>query len=219
MPPLTTFKKYPQTNDAYGEARKAIIAKVNSWNRTNPYGACVGAFDVPVMLFVHSCIPDELAPPELGSSTKNLQERMRVILYPFIESGKLSDRWFASQFADFSRIDPFLEKWLSTKTGTRPRGKQPRLGLYDFVKEKLIHQDAILHLRTKGKEFFGTITATGGVRIDVGEGLRKFKSPNEVISKGLGESSSPWLTFFVKDSTGVEVSLGEIKARYLASCH
>ena len=215
--PPNTFKKYPRINDAYGHARKCIIAMIDNFNRNQPEGLGFWAKDLPVMNFVRSCIPSHLSPPELGSSTKDIQSRMRAIVYPLIESKQLCDREFSSWILDDQRIRDFAENWFRTKSPSKPRGRMPHYGIEDFVKARLMSYDSVLVLRAHGKEYQGTITPNFGIQMDLGNGTKKFKSPNEVISKGLNSDFGPWKCFWIKDSFGNETLLDEIRQAYAES--
>lgn len=215
--PPNAFKKYPRINDAYSYARKIILSKVDDFNRNHPEGLGFWAPDPPVMNYVRSCIPTNLDPPVLGKSTKDIQARMQKMIYPLIESKLLCDREFAEWIKDQQRIREFLDDWFKTKTPTKQRGKQPRYTLEDFVEAKLISHDSLLILRASGNEYHGTISANFGVEIDLGLGAGKFKSPNEVISKGLKADFGPWKCFWVKDASGKEILLDEIRQIYATS--
>lgn len=212
--PANTFKIYPHINEAYGKVRKLIISLVKDFNNSNPNGEGYFAFDLPVMDYVHSCIPSRLNPEPLGTSTKDIQDRIRSVLYPLLQQELLCDREFAVWLGDDQRAAEFIREWLNQKKPSKPRGEQPRYGLEDFIKANLIGRDAILILRVGERDYNGTIKANFGVEIDLGSGPKKYKSPNAVISKGLDLDLSPWKCFWVKDLTGQEVLLETIKRKY-----
>ncbi len=166
------------------------------------------------MDYIHSCIPQHLNPAALGASTKNIQDRMRFILYPFLERKEICDREFASWVANEGRIREFTSRWLQTKSPSKSRGEQKRFGLEDFIDAGLITRDTSLIFRCAGKTYTGKITANFWVLIDLGNGLEKFRSPDAVLQKGLNSTLKQWQYCFVKDTSGVEVNLGEIRERY-----
>jgi hypothetical protein len=213
--PPNAFKEYPRINDAYGYARKMIVPMLDEFNRSHPEGLGFWAKDLPVMNYVRSCIPKHLNPPELGTSTKDIQDRMRTMIYPLIETKLLSDREFADSISDRQRIESFMDSWFQTETPSMPRGKQPRHGLEDFVKAGLIAKGALIILRAYGKEYHGSISPNFGVKIDVGAGAKTFRSPNDVISKGLEADFGPWKCFWVKESSGKEILLEEIRNQFV----
>jgi hypothetical protein len=214
--PPNAFREYPLLNEAYIGARDNILSSLEIWNRQNPDRA-VSQVDLPLMHFIHSCIPSELKPEPFGNNAREMRPRMRGILYPLIQSGAIDPDVFAERMVEKDLAKKFLSSWLAERGERRATPQsQPRPKLIDYIKAGFVTPLTTLILRYRGKTYYGHITTSGRVEIDIGNGPQLFQSPNAVLSKGfdsVGETASPIM--FVVDENGVETCLQDIKENYI----
>lgn len=214
--PPNAFREYPLLNEAYIGARDNILKNLEIWNRQNPQRA-VSQVDLPLMHFIHSCIPSELKPEPFGNDTKDMRPRLRNILYPFLQSGKVETEVLAEKMIDEDLARTFLDAWLAQRGNRRATpGDQPRPKLRDYLDAGFIKPNVKLTLRYRGKTYGGRITLSGQIEIDIGQGIQIFRSPNAVLSKGfdvVGVTASPIM--FVVDETGMETCLQDLKVKYI----
>lgn len=213
--PANAFEEYDYLNKAYLKARDHLNEIVDDWNRKNP-GNEVIQIDVPLMLFIHSCIPKTLEPVEFEDHSARVRPRMRKILYPLIEAGRLDMVQFANWISDRNSIGKFMEQWLAAKAPKRPSGKQPRPKVEDYIRDGFVAAGATIILRYKKRQYHGIITPDGTIKMDIGNGLQEFSSPNDVLKKGfqsVGDTASPLM--FIVDESGVETCLQDIKKSYI----
>ena len=203
-------------NEAYIRARENILSSLEIWNRQNPDRA-VSQVDLPLMHFIHSCIPSELNPEPFGNYSGKMRPRMRTILYPFIGSGEIDPDVFAQRMVDKDMAEKFLSSWLAERGVRRATPTaQPRPKLIDYIKAGFVRPRATLILRYLGETYYGCITISGQVEMDIGNGTQLFRSPNAVLSQGfnaIGVTASPIM--FVVDENGVETCLQDIKEDYI----
>jgi hypothetical protein len=214
--PANAFEEYPFLNEAYLVARDNVKLVIGSWNRQNPINK-VSNIDVPLMLFIHSCIPPEMKPQPFDDHSRNVRPRMQNIVYPLIRAKVLDQDDFAKNIMNCERAQLFIENWLANKAPRRANsGPQPRPKIKDYIVGGFIIADSPIYLRYKGKQYKGRITVSGKIEMDIGKGVELFKSPNAVLDKGfdaLGVTASPLM--FVVDETGQENCLQEIRQKYI----
>lgn len=213
--PVNAFEKYPKINDAYARMRSRFRDRLKIWEEENPDNK-VSQENIPLMEFIRSCIPAHLNPPSLGSDSKNIRGRMREILYPFLEKGQIDPDHFAGWISDSERMATFLNEWLANKKPRRVSRPQPKPTIKDLMERRLIPPYSNLVLRFSGEVYTGSITANGGIEIDLGSGLKHFRSPNAVLDKGLSAKNRvAWNYFSLVNPDGSETLLAELKAEFL----
>ena len=214
--PANAFKDYPGLNEAYLIARDNVNLIIGGWNRKNP-GNEVVQIDVPLMLFIHSCIPAALNPEPFENHSKSVRPRMQRIVYPLISSKSLDLDEFADKIMDSRAAEAFLKTWLSNKAPRRATpAKQPRPAIKDYLRDGFVAPNSKIILRYLGRSYQGHITPTGQVEMDLGRGLQTFKSPNAVLDKGLnatGVTASDRM-YIIEDS-GQELCLQDIRLKYI----
>jgi hypothetical protein len=214
--PPNAFKEYPLLNEAYIGARDNILNGLDIWNRQHPDRA-VSQVDLPLMHFIHSCIPTELNPEPFGNNTKDMRPRLRSILYPFLQSGKVEPEALAEKMIDEDLAKKFLYTWLSERGYRRATPEaQPRPKLRDYLDAGFLKPNTKLILKNRGEIYYGQLTISSQIEMDIGNGLQLFKSPNAVLAKGfnlVGVTASPIM--FVVDENGVETCLQDIKEKYI----
>lgn len=214
--PANAFKEYPGLNEAYLIARDNVNLIIGAWNRENP-GNEVVQIDVPLMLFIHSCIPAELNPLPFENHTRNVRPRIQHIVYPLILKKFLNLDDFSYKIMNSQAVATFLKTWLSNKPPRRATPpKQPRPTLKDYLRDGFVAPNARMILRYLGNSYEGRITPTGQVEMDLGKGKQAFKSPNAVLDKGFnatGVTASDRM-YIIEDS-GQEVCLQNIRLKYI----
>lgn len=214
--PANAFKEYPGLNEAYLIARDNVNLIIGAWNRENP-GNEVVQIDVPLMLFIHSCIPAELNPQPFENHARNIRPRMQEIVYPLIRKKTLNLDDFLNKIMNSQAAATFLKTWLSNKPLRRATPtKQPRPTLKDYLRDGFVAPNARIILRYFGKSYEGRITPTGQVEMDLGKGKKTFKSPNAVLDKGFnatGVTASDRM--YVIDESAQETLLQDVKQKYI----
>jgi hypothetical protein len=212
--PANTFKDYIEINEVYAYMRKVIIDQVESFNRCRSDGLGHWAFDRPVMEYVRSCIPKELLPAKLGTSTLDIQERIRDILYPYLKAKNFTPEKFAKWLDDPDRAREFTRHWCNANEPQPKRGSQPRIKLEMLIERNLIFRSTPLIFRYQGHEYVGRMSDSYQVIIDLGQGEEIFRSPDAVFKKGLKTSLDQWDYCFVVNFDGKEIPLKILKERY-----
>lgn len=214
--PANAFKEFPSLNVAYLKARDNVNLIIGAWNSKNA-GNEVVQIDVPLMLFIHSCIPPALKPQNFENHARNIRPRMQNIVYPLIRSKALDQDDFALKIMDYEAAIIFLDTWLANKPRRRANaGPQPRPKIKDYIAHGFINAGTSIYLSYKGKKYEGRIRASGMIEMNIGKGVEVFKSPNAVLDKGfdaLGVTASPLM--FVVDETGQETCLEDIRQKYI----
>lgn len=213
--PPSVFEKYSEINEAYASARRTVLSVINTYNNLRDDGLGFWAPGPPVMEFVRSCIPSDLEPAELGANTAAIEERIRKILYPYIEREFFTVREFAAWLGDRERAVKFTQVWLKSNDPNPKRGPQPRINLKKLVEAKLLSHTTSLKFKFGGREYVGKISDAYKVSIDLGEGETLFRSPQAVFSKGLQTTLQQWDYCFVPDVDGKDIPLGQVRDRYM----
>ena len=214
--PVNAFKEYPGLNEAYIETRDNVKNIVNEWNINNP-GNEVVQVDVPLMLFIHSCIPVELNPAPFADHTRNVRPRMQEIVYPLIRAKALDQDDFAEKIMNYDSAKVFLKTWLANKKPRRATpAKQPRPTLKEYLLDAFVAPNSQIILRYLGNIYKGRITVSGKIEMDIGKGLEIFKSPNAVLDKGFNNTGSTAADLmYVIDDSGRQECLQDIKLKYI----
>lgn len=212
--PANAFEDHIDINEAYADLRIIVTEEVKVFNRSRSDGLGHWAPERPVMEYVRSCIPAELAPANLGTSTLDIQERIRDILYPYLTAKKFTPEQFAMWLDDPERAREFTRHWCNANEPQPKRGPQPRIKLEMLIERELINRSTALIFRYQGREYVGRISDSYQVIIDLGQGEKIFGSPDAVFKKGLKTSLDQWDYCFVADSEGKEVPLKILKERY-----
>lgn len=214
--PVNAFEEYPSLNEAYLGARDNVNHIIGAWNRQNP-GNEVVQIDVPLMLFIHSCIPTELEPEPFANHSRSVRPRMQSIVYPLIRAKSLNQDDFAEKIMNYERAKTFLQTWITNKAPRRATpAKQPRPTLKDYLRDGFVAPNSRIILRYLGKTYEGHITASGHIEMNIGKGLQTFKSPNAVLDKGFnvtGVTASDRM--YVIEASAQEVCLQDIKLKYI----
>jgi len=214
--PVNAFKEYPGLNEAYIVTRENVKNIFNEWNINNP-GNEVVQVDVPLMLFIHSCIPVELNPAPFADHSRNVRPRMQEIVYPLIRAKALDQDDFCGKIMNYERAKMFLKAWLANKKNRRATpAKQPRPTLKDYLRDGFVAPNSQIILRYLGETYKGRITVSGQIEMDVGKGLQLFKSPNAVLDKGFNNTGSTAADLmYVIDDSGRQECLQDIKLKYI----
>lgn len=212
--PPNAFKEYPVINEAYADARGVVLAIIDDFNDSHPEGLGFWAKDRPVFEFVRSCIPADLDPPEFGASTLNMQERIRDILYPYLQRGDFTAVQFAGWLDDVGRAIRFTNQWMREREPSPKRGKNPQIGLVKLIEAGLLTKGAKIRFTVDGKNYRGEATIAGKFRCDMGNGVELFRSPNDAVSQTFNRVFNQWKACATEDVNGEPVSLGELRDLY-----
>lgn len=212
--PPNVFREYPEINEAYADARRVVLAIVEDFNDSHSEGLGFWAKDRPVFEFVRSCIPSRFDPPEFGASTLNMQNRIRGILYPYLERGDFTVEQFASWLEDVGAAIQFTNQWMREREPSPRRGRNPQIGLVKLIEAGLLANGAKIQFTIDGVSYRGEVTIGGNFRCDMGNGIELFRSPNDAVSQTFNKVFNQWRACTTVDGNGETVCLEELRERY-----
>lgn len=212
--PPNVFKEYSVINEAYADARGVVLAIIDDFNDSNPEGLGYWAKDLPVMDYVQSCIPSHFNPHEVGRNALRVQQRIRGILYPYLERGDFSPDQFATWLGDAGRAIRFTNQWMRDREPSPKRGKQPQIGLVRLIEAGLLTKSAKIQFTVDGKNYLGETTVSGKFRCDMGNGVELFRSPNDAVSQTFNRVFNQWRVCTTEDLNGESVTLEDLRERY-----
>jgi hypothetical protein len=212
--PPNTFNEYPLINNAYGKARKVVLAIIDDFNESNPEGLGYWAKDLPVMDYVQSCIPSYLNPEEFGRNALRVQLRIRGILYPYLVRGDFTPAQFATWLGDVGRAIRFTNQWIREREPAARRGEQPQIGLIQIIEAGILVEGSIIHFSCDVKDYRVELTVSGKFRCVMGKGLKLFRSPNDAVSQTFNRVFNQWRACTTRDVNGETVSLEDMRERY-----
>ena len=212
--PPNVFKEYSVINEAYADARGVVLAIIDDFNDSNPEGLGYWAKDLPVMDYVQSCIPSHFNPPEVGRNALRVQQRIRGILYPYLERGDFSPDQFATWLGNVGRAIRFTDQWMRDREPSPKRGKQPQIGLVRLIEAGVLARSAKIQFTVDGKNYRGETTVSGKFRCDMGNGVELFRSPNDAVSQTFNRVFNQWRVCTTEDLNGESVTLEDLRERY-----
>lgn len=117
--PVKAFREFPAVKDAYTQVRERL--KSITLEKNCPE---LGLVDVPLWLYLRSCVPEIFCLPALGHAASGIGPRCKEMVMPLLISGQLDPEAFAATIRDTGRLRLFVEHWIARKPGGRVTAKK-----------------------------------------------------------------------------------------------
>ncbi len=214
------FKEYPNINDAYGDIRSEMESYLEKWNHANPEKA-IKAIDLYIMAYFHFCIPDALKPYDLFPDTKRPQERLKKILYPFLEDSRklLPENDYVSVVSNRKYLEVFLRR-LTAARSDNPKEKPYVIPGSVTTFKNLYHAGYIktgdgIVMRARSTEFNATVNKSGGVDLKVDGKVQSFESVTKAGIQGLEYPGfNQWKSSRLITANGESILLDVLRQRF-----
>ena len=115
--PISAFREFPIVKQAYTHVRNHLDIMIRSQNHPG-----LGAIDPPLWHYMHSCVPEQHALPDLGKNAVAIGARCQEMVKPILFSGQLTPQNYAARIMDSERFDRFIDKWIARELGNRAAG-------------------------------------------------------------------------------------------------
>jgi hypothetical protein len=122
--PVKAFNQFPVVKEAYAHVRDRLKSITAEQNRPE-----LGLVDVPLWLYIHSCVPEAFRLPVLRHAASGIGPRCKKMVMPLLTSAQLDPEVYAATIRDTVRLHLFVEKWISRK----PKGR--------LAEKKKIHRN------------------------------------------------------------------------------
>lgn len=117
--PIKAFREFPAVKQAYTHIRGRLDTMIRTENRPE-----LGAIDLPLWNYIHSCVPERFSIPTLGNAGTAIGPRCTEMVIPLLTSGQLPPQDYADRIMDSGRFEQFIHGWTTRELGGRPLGRK-----------------------------------------------------------------------------------------------
>jgi hypothetical protein len=213
-------KDYPKINEAYSSIRIKFINHFESWNKKHPTFEPFKANDLFIMAYFHFCIPEKLNPPDLGVNQTKVQDRLKQILYPYLQSlNELTEESYVHTISDDENICLFLQRLIAARChipdvipyiipGIGPSFK-------NLCDVGYITPATKLKLRIQKQNYEVMVTSKGYLQIEINGKAEIFESLADIGSIGFDyEGFNPWSSMYVMEPNGSLILLDMYRKKF-----